>query len=74
MSAEPTRLTPNQKLISGDSVEVSGIYRVEHWGEHVASREAVLIKGKILPACPECGTVTFRLVRAAPSPGEDADS
>jgi hypothetical protein len=71
MSAIPTGQTPT--LISGDTVEVSGIYRVQHWGDHTPPGEVVLIRGFSLPACEHCGTVTFRLVHAAPSIQEDAD-
>lgn len=60
-------------LISGDEVVISGIYRVQHLGDHVRPAEAVLIKGMKLPACAECGAVTFKLVRAAPTPAEEPD-
>lgn len=46
----------------GQSVPVSGIYRVTHGDAHRAAHELTLKKGEVFPPCRRCGQqVRFRL-------------
>lgn len=50
----------------GESISVSGIYRVFHSG-HRLSHEVVLLSGESFPRCSACGDdVRFELLEAAP--------
>jgi len=47
----------------GQSIPISGIYRVEH-DSHRLMHEATLLENALFPQCRQCGTaVRFHLVR-----------
>jgi hypothetical protein len=59
---------------SGRNVPETGIYLALHPGERCSQSEFVLMREHAFPSCATCGdAVEFRLLRAAPYIGEDAD-
>jgi CheY-like chemotaxis protein len=55
----------NRKFGPGQSVEQTGIYRVEHGRRHRPAHESVIFAGEEFPPCRRCGDqVTFQLVTA----------
>jgi hypothetical protein len=58
----------------GTLVPLTGIYFSQHAAEHCSRSEVVLMRDRIFPQCETCGhAVAFRLLRAAPYIGDDAD-
>lgn len=50
----------------GQTVEVSGIYRVIHDPNHTEEHDVTCVKGKKFPPCNHCGhNVRFKLKQAA---------
>jgi hypothetical protein len=49
----------------GDTVPLSGIYRVTHDRVHVQPHEVTCIEGKKFPPCRDCQHPRFVLVREA---------
>ncbi|HEV2992719.1 MAG TPA: hypothetical protein VG759_30075 [Candidatus Angelobacter sp.] len=64
---------PPPTQVSGETANVSGIYRLEH-SKHPVARELVLLKGSTLPSCPACSEpITFILVKQADQIADDPD-
>lgn len=74
MTAErKTRLSEAKGLAPGETIAVSGVYRVVHAG-HRHDHEVLAINGDILPACRVCtGEVRFYLDRAIDYNSHDWD-
>lgn len=54
-----------------EEVPATGIYQALHY-RHRVGHEVVISRGRVFPACSECGNnLRFRLVRAAPHIYED---
>jgi len=49
----------------GDTVPVSGIYRVTHDPRHTQEHEVTCVKGKRFPPCRDCAHPRFILQRKA---------
>jgi len=49
----------------GDTVPVSGIYRVTHDPKHTQEHEVTCVKGKRFPPCRDCAHPRFVLQRKA---------
>lgn len=50
----------------GDTVENSGIYKVNHDKTHAQEHEVTAVKGEPFPPCRNCGKgVTYTVVRLA---------
>jgi hypothetical protein len=69
--------TPLQRLekwqISGEAALVSGVYRLEHDGNHLKQEELLVQKGVCLPFC-ECGKpIRFHLIEAVKPIEADPD-
>lgn len=71
---EPAVAVPQKSLLPGSQVPETGIYLALHPGERCSQREFVLMREHAFPTCATCGdALEFRLLRAAPYIGEDAD-
>jgi hypothetical protein len=58
----------SKKLVPGELVPKSGIYRVTH-DSHRLMHEATLLKNDRFPVCKQCGQqVRFELLRAVKNP------
>ena len=58
---------------AGETVPVSGIYRVEHT-RHRSPHEVIAIQGEVFPTCRRClGRVAFTLARATTHMTHDMD-
>lgn len=59
---------------SGETVNETGIYEVNHRSDHRPEHEVVLLKEDTFPPCETCaGEVRFRLIRTAPYIFQDED-
>ena len=57
---------PARDFRPGDRCEASGIYLVNHGGNHVPPHEVTVVFGDAFPYCRECGEdLRFRAVRLA---------
>ena len=61
--------------VSGETANLSGIYRLEHSNsKHPVPKELVILKGSKFPSCPACSEpITFRLSKQADEITEDPD-
>jgi hypothetical protein len=59
---------------SGEAAMVSGVYRLEHEGNHPIQEELLVQKGICLPACAICAKpITYHLVQAVKPIEDDED-
>lgn len=66
--------TPRNRAISrhsGQVVQLTGAYKAVH--SRCAERTVLLFAGARFPTCPECGSLCYSLLQAAPSAYEDPD-
>lgn len=69
----PIRTTLEAAQISGEAALVSGVYRLEHEGNHLQQDELSVQKGVCLPFC-ECGKpIRFHLIEAVKPITSDSD-
>jgi hypothetical protein len=60
--------------ISGEAAMVSGVYRLEHGGNHPIQEELLVQQGICLPGCAVCSKpIIYHLVQAVKPIGEDPD-
>jgi hypothetical protein len=57
----PVQLSFQPSYRPGETIEISGIYRVFHESPHMIVLDVVCVKGGVFPKCKQC-KATFMLV------------